>query len=240
MSKNTNLNSIVNSLADSAFVPDSRDAGVRASNLSQETKLPEKWAITSIVTYVQHNDTCDSLFACIDAMVEKKDKHLPNGENEVYLAGCELWHNNEDGREFLKLVLKSKDNGAEENVALFPGNEYTDRYGVVHPAGHNWLAFAEEVKAQYNARHLPYSSKGGFMQLLRAMPTYGFKTWILYDGKYTNMYVTERKYQYAVDRLARESKKGNPVKEDEPVKKPSTKKSKPVVDDKPPFDVDKK
>ena len=235
MSKITNLNSIVNNLVDAAFVPDSRDAGVRASNLSQETKQQEKWTVTPIITYVRHTESADSIFSAIDALVEKQDEHMANGGNLVYLEGATLWHNNKDGREFLKLVLKNAKTGiVEENIALFPGNEYTDKYGVINPAGHNWLAFAEEVKSQYNKQGLSYSSKGGFVQLLRSMQTYSFETWLLYDGKYTNMYVTEQKYQFALDRLARERKKGNPVKK---TNKPAPEK---VEDNQPPFDLDEK
>lgn len=208
----------VDALIANAFVPDTRDNGERK----------DRWDVRPIVTYVRHDDDFGSLFDSIDAFVEKKSNHLPNGENDVVLLGADLWHNNDNGKEFIKLTIKSKDGKAETSVNLFPGNEYTDRYGVVHGAGHNWIAFAEEVKKQYNKRGLSYNSKGGFAQLIRSMPTFGFKTWILFDGKYTNMYVTEDKYNNAVDKLARESKKGNPVA------------AKPTTDDKPPFDVDKK
>lgn len=237
--KNNNICGVDN-LVESAFVPDSRESGVRASNLSYDAKTSEKWKITPIITYVKHNDVGGSLFSAIDAMVEKNDEHMQNGKNHVYLEGCTLYHNNEDGKEMLKLVLKNTSTGVvEENIALFPGNEYTDRYGVVHEAGHNWLAFAEEVKRQYNEQHFSYSAKGGFIQLLKTMTTYGFDTWLLYDGKYLNMYVTEQKYQYALDRLASMKKAGNPEKKEEPKVEKKTKKAKKgEVSDEPPFSLD--
>jgi hypothetical protein len=240
--KNNNICGVDN-LVESAFVPDSRESGVRASNLSYDAKTSEKWKVTPIITYVKHNDVGGSLFSAIDAMVEKKDEHMQNGKNHVYLEGCTLYHNNEDGKEMLKLVLKNTSTGVvEENIALFPGNEYTDKYGVVHEAGHNWLAFAEEVKRQYNEQHFSYSAKGGFIQLLKTMTTYGFDTWLLYDGKYLNMYVTEQKYQYALDRLASMKKAGNPEKKpekkEEPKAEKKTKKAKKAkTNDEPPFDA---
>ena len=225
--KNINTASVDN-LVDNTFVPDSRDAGVRASGLSQETAVKQKWDVRSIVSYVEHPEASDSLFDAIDALVEKEDKHIPSGEAFVYLLGCDLYHNNEDGKEFLRLRIKDKSTGAEETVALFPGNEYTDRYGMKHDAGHNWRDWAEEVKQQFNARHLPFSAKGGMVQVIKGCVNSGFTTWLLDDGKYLNMYATEKKYLYALKRLAASKEEGNPFQKmlDEATKK----------DDKAPFD----
>lgn len=189
----------VDNLVENAFVP---EAG--------QVQQKPKWDVLPIVSHAVHTEVSGSLFDSIDALVEQTDKHIPSGPAFVYLLGCDLYHSNEDGKEFLRLLIKDKETGAEESVALFPGNEYTDMYGTVHAAGHNWMAWAEEVKQQFNSRHLPFSRKGGLVDVIHACVNSGFNTWLLDDGKYLNMYATEKKYLAALKKLAAEKQKGHP------------------------------
>ena len=166
-----------------------------------------KWESKEIVSYVPVHDQGADLFDIVDGEVERESLHIANGENSVILLGCTLVTETETRKQRLHLVLEDVATGAIENVNLFPGNAYTDMQGKKIPAGHNWKALVEEVKRQRNEDGIGYKPMG-FSDFIKRELTKGFRTWILWDGKYTNIYVTYNKYQAALDRLAKEQKKG--------------------------------
>lgn len=201
MSNNTKKSAAsVNNLVDNVNVP----------NMDRNAVKYDRKAIINLE--VIRPDSVD-LFDIIDEEVERDAMHIPNGKNHVRLIGCyrvkKLVADQPD-KEWLEMHIKD-DNGAEEVVSLFPGNTYSDKLGVVHPAGHNWKAFAEEIKRQKNAagEGMAPMKLGA---ILTQVCTKGFDTWIINDGKYTNMYATEDKYQNALNKLVEDRKAGSPEK----------------------------
>lgn len=204
---NTTASASVNNLVDSAFVSDMESNKTR-ERLGDNQAVQAKWQSKEIVTYFRKRDVGADLFDQLDAELEEEGFHMPNGENDVILLGCTLVTETATRKQFLRMTIKSKATGAIEDVTLFPGNEYTDYQGKKIAAGHNWKAFFEEVKAQRVKDGIGMKPMG-FSEFLKSeCTTRGFRTWILYDGKYTNIYANYRKYQAALDRLARDQKKG--------------------------------
>lgn len=185
--------------------------GVATPNMQRDSE--QRYDVESIITYVKHSEpTAKGRRAAANALVESLDKHMPNGENFVYIVGCDYVFDNETGNDWYALVLRNKELKVEVRVNLFPGKEYTDRLGVVHPEMHNWESFGKELKNQLKSRGLAKNAVGGLEDLFKAVQTFGFTTWLLWDGKHDNMYATNDKYQYALDRLVREQKAGEPKK----------------------------
>lgn len=205
--KNNTAAAIVDSIIDNANVP----------NMDKNATKYERKAIIDLE--VNRPDSVD-LFDIIDEEVARDALHIPNGKNRVRLIGCyrvKKLNADKTNKEWLEMHIRDI-NGAEEVVSLFPGNAYTDKLGVVHPAGHNWKAFAEEIKRQKNAEGvgMPPMKLG---EILVKICTKGFDTWILNDGTYTNMYANENKYQNALDKLAKDRKAGSPKADKAPWEK---------------------
>ena len=199
-----------------------------------QSRQQQKWETRPIVTYVKkdvrHVDGELDLLDVIDNEIEQENRHMESGPNDVVLLGCTLWKSTEDSsKQFLRLTLKNVQTGVIDEVALFPGKKYTDYQGIVHSVGHNWHSFADEIKSQRNKAGKKTEPGVNLTKILKTYCTEGFRTWLIWDGKYLNMYATERKYSFAMKQLAEAREKGNPAKE---VKKEK--------DDKPPFDVDEK
>lgn len=197
----------VDNLVDNAFVSDMNSRNDR-EKLGYDQAPQKKWETKPIISYVPMHDQSDDLLASIDVEVSASNAKVANGENKVVLLGCEQVKNLETGKVRLHMTLQVQRTKAIVEVNLFPGESFTDYQGKVVPAGHNWKALAEEVKRQRNAAHKGLKDGLGFVDLLKTECTKGFVTWLLYDGKYMNMYTTERKYQAALDRLAKGQKQG--------------------------------
>lgn len=201
MSTNTkkSVNS-VNNIVESVNVP----------NMDRNAAKYERKPIINLE--VVRTEAAD-LFDVIDEEVYNDSLRMASGKNHVKLIGCfrvKKFVADAPNKEWLEMHLKDA-NGIEAVVSLFPGNQYTDKMGVVHPAGHNWKAFAEEIKRQQNAAGIGMAPmKLG--EILTKVCTKGFDTWLLDDGKYMNMYATEDKYQNALTKLAKDKQKGSPEK----------------------------
>lgn len=232
---NRNYSNDVSSLVENSFVSNMEANKSRESNLSYDQAPQFKYDIRTILSYIPRNAQANDLFSAFDEQVKEAEGQMDNGINNVTLLGCELWTKCEDGQQRLVLTLKNTDTGViKDNISLFPGKEYTDRYGVVHSAGHNWKALMQEVARQRNKAGVGYKPSGGFVGFIKNELTKGFQTWLLWDGQYLNMYTTETKYQHALDQLAKDIKAGSPAKKSG---KPIPKK---LDDDQAPFDVDEK
>lgn len=206
MATRKNTSASVDAIIDNAFVSNMESNKTR-ERLGNNQAAQTKWESKDIVTYFKNRQQGADLFDILDSEIEQEGFHLPNGMNEVKLLGCTLVTEVETRKQFLRLTLKGIESEAVEEVTLFPGNRFTDYQGKVVEAGHNWKAFFEEVKNQRSKDGIGFKPMS-FVTFLKTECTKGFRTWILWDGKYTNIYVTEKKYQAALDRLAKEQRKG--------------------------------